>query len=151
MIKWIILFNSCSIKNFTHSIHYNSIASICYDDADIIKSKTKDNDKIFLITQGDNCSKVYKITYLTLPRFFNRFDYSLGEPYDKADVFTQNITSKDWQTELANWDYLYLQTVDKQFISKYSGVFKSQAKIGNKQLYKITKNIHNNIVLNLVN
>lgn len=150
LFMWIVMFNSSIIKNFIPAIHYNSATSICYDDANIINSKTKDNDKIFIIAQHDSGYKNFILIYLTLPRSCNRFDYSIGEPYDKDDVFTQNITSKVWQTELGKWDYLYLQTVDKQFTSKYSDVFKPQAKIENKQLYKIIKNADNTIVLNLV-
>lgn len=150
LFMWIILFDASTIKNFIPAIHYNSVTNVCYQDASILKSKTKDNDKIFIISQKDSAYKVYMIIYLTLPRSYNRFDYSLGTPYNVQDVFTQNITLKKWQTELAGWDYLYLQNVDEQFISKYSGAFKSQANIKNKQLYKIIKKSDNTIVLDLV-
>ena len=150
LFMWIILFNSSTIKNFIPAIHYKSATSICSEDANIINSRTKDSDEIFIIAQHDNCYKNFIISYLTLPRYCNRFYYSLGEPYDKNDVFTKNITPQQWQAELANWDYLYLQNVDEQFISKYSAAFKPQAKIENKQLYKIVKKSDNTITLDLV-
>lgn len=150
LFMWIILLKPGDIKNFIPAIHYHSVTSTCYEDADIINIKTKENDKISIISQGDNSRKLYMIIYLTLPRYYNKSYYSLGEPYNKSDVITQNITLKEWQKELAKWDYLYLQTVDEQFRSKYSGAFKSQEKIESKQLYKIIKNSNNTISLELV-
>ena len=111
-----------------------------YDgDARIIEQYTEENAKIYLICQQDNESGWNIIAYDTAPRSYQAKGFSLGKPYDDTDIFTENISVEDWKQKLANFDYLYLSNVDKQFISCYGEVFPT-LNIKSQQVYKIKMN-----------
>ncbi len=107
------------------------------EDVDMIDSKTKDTDKIYVIAQNSNGSITGRIQYLSVPRKINLEYYSLGNKYYDGDIWTKNITPEEWFNKLEEYDYLYLYNVDDNFINKYGDYFKDD--ILNKNIYKIDK------------
>lgn len=61
------------------------------------------------------------------------------------------ITAKELTNEImANEDnYVYLQTVDDQFVLNYSSLFENKTEIANGKVYKVVKNDNNEIELQL--
>lgn len=150
IISWLIPLKPSAIANFIPSITYKSVTSGYQDDADIITSHTEENARIFIIAQHDTGLIKHKLTYLTLPRKYNGRYYSLGKPYDENDVWTTDISMEQWLTKLSGYDYLYLCEVDDQFIDNYSGVFRSEDEIKNRNLFTIIHQAGGAIELSMI-
>ena len=109
-------------------------------DAREISEKTPADASVYIISQGNLFYCTYYVTnYEIMPRTCNSELYSLGEPYSGEDSVTKNIPIEAWKEMLSEWDYLFLQHVDEQFITKYGAAFAKDAAIESGQLYKINK------------
>lgn len=150
-VMWIVFLDASKVQYLVPAVNYSTVTSICDEDAEIIEDNTAPSDSVFIIAQDTSGYENYMIIYLVLPRTCNRFDYSLGEPYDDNDIYTVDLTVADWQSELANWDYLYLQNVDDAFLMTYGSAFPSGVTVASKQLYKINQQANGTITCDLVN
>jgi hypothetical protein len=147
---WVVVLAPSTIAYFEPAIHYNSRTVSLYSDVETIKRKTTTSDDVYIISQKNTGFIPYTFHYLIMPQKCNLNEYSLGEPYNKDDIFTNNLIPEEWRTRLIEYDYLYLHNIDEQFISQYSVLFQPQSEIKSKQLYKIIKSNNNNIILELV-
>lgn len=140
ILLWTVWIPAGSLAQFIPSVISNPSRDSLPYDTQIVTEKTPENAKIFMISQGDRFYCTYYVTnYKIMPRSCNSAYYSLGEPYRENDIRTKNITLDEWKAMLSEWDYLFLQHIDDQFIEKYSEVFSDDAKIESGQIYEIIK------------
>ena len=85
----------------------DSIANRYLEDSKIIESKTNNNDKIHIISQGNDGSSFFTLSYLTSPRKYNIVYFSLGK-INKEDIFITDLTSKEFSNFLIKGSYKYL-------------------------------------------
>lgn len=118
----------------------------------IIKSE---KDKVFIISQNDKGLDYYLLRYAFTPiqtqgqpSANEQVMWSLGKPYYDGDIWTADISIKQWSDYLENYSYVYLHEVDARFIQDYGQLFENSSEIKNTSLYKIEKN-SDNIVLKL--
>ena len=150
IVSWLILLEPAAISNFIPSIQDQSVSSHYQEDADIIINHTEETDRIFIITQHDDRNIRNILKYLTLPRNYNSYYYSLGEPYNEKDIWTEDLSEEQWINEISKYDYLYLCEVDDQFTENYSGSFHSKNEIKNRQLFQIIHTPGGAIELSLI-
>lgn len=144
----LVLCEPATITYLVPRTHYYSVTIDCQEDADIIINNTEETDSIFIIAQHNNGYIKFKLTYLTLPRYYSWS--SLGKPYNENDAYTIDLSEEQWLSKLSKYDYLYLYAVDDQFIENYSGAFHSKNEIKNKQLFKIIRQSNGMIDLSLI-
>ena len=135
--QFILLKYIPEIKNNTPTAYENQ--------ANIINNNTKENAKIFIISQeptnGEALKMQYYLQYYINPRQVNFANYYL--PTDQENIeqyFNDNI-----KNYLFEFDYLYLASINNNFTEEYKFLFKND-NISQQQLYKI---INNNGILEL--
>ena len=124
----------------------NSIANKYLEDSKIIESKTKENDKINIISQENDGSAFFTLSYLTSPRRYNMDNFCLGKQNKNNCIFMKDITIKDFSKFLIEGDYkyLYLQKIDENFITNYATMFKDKNP-QEKNVYIIEKSDKENV------
>ncbi len=122
----------------------NSITNRYLEDSKIIESKTKENDRIYIISQKNDGSSFFTLSYLTSPRKYNMDNFSIGK--SEGDIFTKDISIIELSKFLieGNYKYLYIQKIDENFIINYATMFKDKNPI-EKHIYKIEKQ-ENNVI-----
>jgi len=120
----------------------NSPLSGFYGSADYIMANTPEDSSVFIVTQGDNGYVLSVYRYLTMPRTYNNDDYSFGEQYSDADIWTRNYSKEEFLNIVDDYDYMFLYNIDDQFLNEYGDVLLQESglplEIGG--LYKIEAN-----------
>ena len=95
--------------------------------ANYINSKTEENSKIFLISDGFGQNQIF-LHYFSNPRvFYKEYDLINSEYSDKMLSDVKNQISKN--------DYVYVMRTNENFSKNYKSIFKNQ--ITEKSLYKV--------------
>ena len=110
--------------------------------SDRIISCLNSNDKVYYVDQnleyrGYDGYNYWVIRYKLTPIKVQDDDWSIlvkGKLTDE-DVWTKNISAKEWSTQLREFDYVYLATTSDQFKKDYSSLFCSN--ISDYTLYKV--------------
>jgi hypothetical protein len=106
----------------------------------------KENSRVWIIWQNTSGLEFHITRYLIAPRMVNGFNqsykWSLGEPYYEGDVWTYNITQKEWRAEIDNkkYDYILIGRADDKFWQMYGELFCGGDTISNSQLFKVELN-----------
>ncbi|MBR0519106.1 hypothetical protein IJJ97_04880, partial [bacterium] len=108
------------------------------EDSKIIENRTKENDRIYIISQKNDGSSFFTLSYLTSPRKYNMDNFSIGK--SEGDIFTKDISILELSKFLieGNYEYLYIQKIDENFIINYATMFKDKNP-KEKSIYKIEK------------
>ena len=101
--------------------------------ADIIKKKTNSKAKIFIIAQNTSGEYQYFTKYYMNARITNLKKYNL--PIEKIKNYEEYFDKKV-NDYMLKYDYLYLASIDNNFINKYSFIFPNND-IKETNLYKI--------------
>lgn len=149
-IIWISLMLTKHLKILMPVLKNNSAAQDLKEDENIIKSYTEEDAKIYLISQWNNGYDMFRLSYLTLPRTYNKSGYSLGYKYYDDDIWTKDIAPAVWYEMLKDYDYLYLKHIDEQFINKYGFAVTNSSILQDRQVYEIIK-VKGDIELRLIN
>ncbi len=132
--KWsdTVQFLKPALSNNSNLIEY-------YTEAEFIMEETNEDDAIYIITQSHTGYFEYVFAYLTMPRTYNKRNYSLGEAYSEGDNWTQNITQEEFLDFAKDYDYMYLWDVDEQFRERYASAICNASDItfANGYLYSI--------------
>lgn len=153
----LICLSSSNIGTIVHPISKNNsvIPTYIQEKADIVTSKLKDTDKVYVIFQKPGYSvDPFVFRYCISPIVMNLMDeYSLGELDSPDDTLTYNITEQEWEQKLIdeNYDYVFILRSDDEFIEIYKDAFKENTdfdKIEN-QIFKVNKIDNNNVELTL--
>jgi hypothetical protein len=112
--------------------------------ANILSEKTDDFDKIYIIAQNSSGEYQFYIKYYCNPRITNLLYFNL--PVDD-EIDTKKYFNDNMLEYMKDFDYLYLASIDDNFIEKYSFMFEKE-KIEQNGLYKIDYN-NGNIKLTL--
>lgn len=98
-------------------------------------------DKVWYISQHDSGFDRWVLRYNMTPiqdgtRYFS---WSLGEPYDESDIWTNDIGPKEWIEYMMASDvrYVYLYKIDDRFIDDYGSCFKQKPK--SDTMYRLTE------------
>jgi hypothetical protein len=107
---------------------------------DYIKSKTDEDEKIYLISQNTNGFDYFILKYTIWPNETNaNFTWSIGQKYNDGDVWTEYFDSSSWMEYLINekFDYVYIYKSDDQFINQFKNLFEDTSQIESGKLYKL--------------
>lgn len=101
--------------------------------ANNIINKTKEKDKIFLLSQYTNATYQFSVKYYANPRITNLKYFELPlENTDYYDYFYSQINDY-----MLDFDYVYIVSTTDELNNKYNFIFKN---IKNNELYKIENN-----------
>lgn len=107
-------------------IFTENISSLFKGDSKIIIENTNEEDRIYLVCQGDSGSARNITAYLIAPRTVSTSYYSLtGE--EVSDVLEY----------MKDFDYVYLSGIDSAFVDNYGKLFGEKFTEENQQLYKV--------------
>lgn len=101
-----------------------------------------EKDRVYFIAQGSNGYEYQVAYYLATPVSLS-YDYamgwSLGFPYSDDDVWTLEMTAKEWEDALIDggYTYVYLYNVDKQFRTRYGQLFEYETAISNNSAFRV--------------
>ncbi len=84
--------------------------------------------KVFTIWQGSTGLERSILTYELIPRKLNLDATSYGKPYFSGDVWTNDLSSKQFLQEVGDYDYLLLAYTDQNFWQHYGRLFINNAK-----------------------
>lgn len=117
----------------------NIVRESSINSANKIKSLI-DNGKIYVISQGSNGKEYWPLRFSLRPiNAANMCCWSLGEKYYEGDIWTKNYSPKQFIDILkeANYDYIFLNEIDQQFLDGYSSLFSNKKEINSNNLYFI--------------
>lgn len=103
--------------------------------ANIIRSKTENNAKVFIFAQTTVGDYQYYVKYYINPRITNLQYYTL--PIDEIDNY-QKYFETEVEDYMLEYDYVYLLMIDDDFKEKYGFIFENQ-EIKAEELYRIKK------------
>lgn len=102
-----------------------------------VQYSTPENASIYVVTRGDNRDTMFKMRYFCFPRMVD--GVSVGPPVDAADVYSNNMSVESFISTLKDFDYLYLNKLDQEFVEKYSVAFKDASHLSHHTLFKVEK------------
>ena len=113
--------------------------------ANYIRKKIGKNKKykFYIIVQNSSGLDKWILRYEIrdiLKEINEGFNWSLGEKYDDDDIWTLDISKKEFKSILfkEKYDYVFLYRVDKKFINRYGSIF-DYKNIKSGQLYKVNR------------
>lgn len=113
----------------------SAVTSIIQKKADIIEANVKVNEKVYLIYQNIGANPDYYILrYAISPIVTNlMYEWNLGAPYFEEDIFTYDITQKEWEQKLKDeeFKYVFIAKSDERFINEYGNIFEEETKLEN--------------------
>jgi hypothetical protein len=103
-------------------------------------SKTPADAIIYIIWQGSDGFEPQVMAYELAPRITSTRggSWSLGKPYGPEDVWTSDISPKDWQAVLMDYDYVMIGRADKQFRDRFASLFAPAPPSETDYLFKVT-------------
>lgn len=135
--------NFVNYKEITYSTQvmrrqYSDAASSIRSKVDLHKKY-----KFYIIVQNSSGTEKWILRYEIrdiLKEMNEGFTWSLGEKYNKKDIWTLNISCDEFEKILfkENYDYVYLFNIDDKFIDKYGKIF-NYNDIKSGQLYKVNR------------
>ncbi|MCX7120285.1 MAG: hypothetical protein NTZ67_00675 [Gammaproteobacteria bacterium] len=117
-------FKEIKLKNSDHfhrSIGFLRIAMKKI--ADKTKIHLKQGDTVDIIWQNSTGIERAIIGYALVPTSANSGPSSIGKPYNKEDVWTQNLTKKMFIKQMRHYQYVLVAYSDEQFINQYGDLF----------------------------
>lgn len=105
----------------------------------VLDSLDVNKDRVYIICQNDNGFRYWINYYNFTPIHTGAVAWSLGEPYDDGDIWTQNLTVEEFSAELEEYTHVYVYRADEQFINKYGILFEDPSQIANRTLFRIEK------------
>ena len=130
-----VLFISIAIQNPQYLNRVYPKLTTYYDekinDANIINSKTKELDKVYVLTQKGTVLTSYKIKFFSGDRIisYKLYKWTTDENGQLSDL------QKDY---IRKFDYLYINDCDQTFINKYKSYFINE-NVKEKNIYRIIK------------
>ena len=112
-----------------------NVGAIFSRDAEIISQNTLENEKIYLVCQGDNGSAKWIIGYYIAPRKVSAHDYDLSLLLSNSE--TSRFSEEEIIEYISEFDYVFLSNVDDDFNERYGELFGNI--LDNQQLYKVNK------------
>ena len=123
------------------ALTYSSFSQPFQQDAEYLCANTEDKARIYMISQNSNAMENLMFQYLTSPRVYNRDGYSLGKKYSQDDIYTVDLSIDEFEHLLLDYDYLYLYSVDDQFVDTYCTALGNEHNlISDGQIYHIESN-----------
>ena len=117
-----------------------------------VKAYTGNDDKTYVIAQGDSGFMKFLMQYYCLPRVALSKYWSLGPSKYEGDIWSKDISMQEFAEILVDdgYDYLFLYDIDDYLVETYAGLFQSPSEIAEGKLYKI--NVQDGkVLLSLVN
>ena len=122
--------------------------------ANYINQEISGNKGMYVVWQQSPGFIQNILAFEMIPRKINTDDWSLGKKYPGYDVWTKNITAKQFKDNISQYDYLFLAKTDKQFWNQYGNqvgllLYKNQC---TKQscIFEIIKNNQNSVVFKII-
>ena len=99
-------------------------------------------ERVQYIVQNTSGFGYLNLRYLAAPIRSAGSGWSLGKPYSQNDMYTQDVSVKEWLDTLENQTadgnaYVYLYKIDDAFIEQYKDAFESEASIEQGSMYRL--------------
>ncbi len=110
------------------------------DKAAYAVSKTTVASKIYVIWQDSKGFESWVMAYELAPRITsmrNGGAWSMGKPYYSGDVWTNDISAKDWQSVLKDYDFVMIGSADRAFWDRFGALFGKWDPVGADYLFKV--------------
>ncbi len=109
-----------------------------YQQSLIMRSLIKETDKIYYVSKNDDGDFYWCYRYYLMPASLS----NTGKKYypvikEDPDEFEYCISIDDWKKVLSEYDYLFVNFCDEDFVSNYGSLFEDPNDIGNGGLYRI--------------
>jgi hypothetical protein len=115
------------------------------DIGDTIIDNTEDDSKVYIVSKGDNGGKTVRFRYFCNPRYVA--GGSIGPDKSVDGDYSRDLSTDDFREELADYDYLYFEKIDYDFLKKYKSILGDDCYLSDHVLYKIGSN-NNKLKLN---
>jgi len=113
----------------------------------VVNPKT---DKVYIIAVATNGFDYWVNRYNITPIMtnINKESWSIGKPYYKGDIWTEDISKVEWTEVLkVNYNYVYIYKTNNKFNKTYGSIFQGgSSHIKNNTLYHVNK-INSGIML----
>lgn len=128
-----------------HTRNYYKTNNSLGDFKEFCYTLNPETDKIYYIYTNSTGETYYRAIYYALPIKINittqigSFSWSLGPPRYEGDVWSLNVSSKEWEKILIehNFTHIYIDNTDDIFINTYSSMFENKEDIVNDSGFKI--------------
>ena len=133
----------------------SAVTPTIQEKADIIEENVKVNEKVYLIYQNIGANPDYHILrYCISPIVTNlMYEWNLGAPYYEGDIWTYDITQKEWEDKLKQEDfnYVFIAKSDERFIKQYGNIFEEGTNLEEieNHLFSVIEKNDGNIKLKL--
>jgi hypothetical protein len=95
--------------------------------------------KVYLVHQGSDGFQFHLLRYELVPRSTNHGGWSLGRPFFPGDVWSQDLSPKQWASILAQgYEYVLLAKTDQTFWDRYGPLFEPPPPMG-ALVFKVVK------------
>lgn len=116
-----------------------AVRADCTIPQDVLDKLDPDTDRVYTVSQHDNGFYYWIEYYNFTPVKSDTAIWSLGAPYDEADVWTKDLSAEEFAATLQDYTHLYLYKVDEQFVERYGALFEDPGAIGDKTLFRVEK------------
>lgn len=133
----------------------SSVTPEIKEKANIIKENVKLDEKVYLIYQNIGASGDYHVLrYSISPIVTNlMYEWNLGAPYFEGDIWTYDISQKEWEEKLKNeeFDYVFIAKSDERFVKDYGNIFEDGTNLENieNHLFEVNEKDNGSVKLKL--
>ena len=101
-------------------------------------------DSVYFICQNSDGQEYWFFRYAVTPVRTNSggagsaSPWSIGEPYDAGDIWTQSISCEEWLTILdeGKYNYVFLYRVDDRFRERFGDAFENPDDVRSQTIYR---------------
>ncbi len=96
--------------------------------------------KVWLIAQHTTGYEFYMFQYFLAPASVGKIPWSIGAPSGEGDIWTDKTYTKEkWSERLKEYDYVFINNVNENFISEFGPLFKDPSTLDKPGFYLIDK------------
>ena len=105
--------------------------------ADEILKDIDPDSKVYLISQGSDGYRYWYNRYYLTPIHIQQLEWALNSPNEPETRWITRKSKEEWQQELDDYDYVFVDKKDDKFIAEYSDLFIDPSSVVDAGLYKV--------------
>ena len=153
----LICLSSSNILEIMHPVEkgVSGVPEEIKQKAQFVTENVNLEDKVYLIYQNiGSRGDFHLLRYSIAPIVTNLlYEWNLGNPYFKGDIWTYNITVEEWEQILKSqeYDYVFIARTDDRMQQEYGSIFEEGTDFENLEnhLFKVVEKEDSKIELQL--
>lgn len=95
-------------------------------------------DRVWVVSEYDEGYDYWVLRFGLMPADVNPEAWTLGPPHGAGDVWTVDLSRREWASQLRRYDFVAIQKSSETFLSRYGALFVNEDDVVDGTLFKVT-------------